>query len=124
MVYREDEDCYTYDIGDLCIFLGQNNEAFCLQASMFPGLKPNSIYFVIIAVFTILPPIQSMISLSLIPLLCGLLHYSHTSSPNMFCSLCIWNLKNNNLINVLVVRYRFSVYWQYSNIRGKFSGRP
>ncbi|CAL9231140.1 unnamed protein product [Arabidopsis halleri] len=45
MVYREDEDCYTYDIGDLCIFLGQSTEAFCLQASMFPGLKPNSIYF-------------------------------------------------------------------------------
>ncbi|XP_023635739.1 uncharacterized protein LOC111829913 [Capsella rubella] len=46
MVYREDEDCYTYDIGDLCIFLGQqHNEAFCLQSSQFTGLKPNSIYF-------------------------------------------------------------------------------
>ncbi|CAH2046234.1 unnamed protein product [Thlaspi arvense] len=36
---------YTENIGDLCIFLGRD-EAFCLQASLYPGLKPNCIYFV------------------------------------------------------------------------------
>ncbi|KAL0700160.1 hypothetical protein Bca4012_056282 [Brassica carinata] len=51
MVFREEETlegrymCYTEDIGDMCIFLS-NSEAFCVQASSFPGLKSNSIYFI------------------------------------------------------------------------------
>ncbi|KAH0825843.1 hypothetical protein HID58_090210 [Brassica napus] len=51
MVFREEETthgryrCYTEDIGDVCIFLSMS-EAFCVQASSCPGLKPNSIYFV------------------------------------------------------------------------------
>ncbi|RID74087.1 hypothetical protein BRARA_B01203, partial [Brassica rapa] len=49
MVFRQDDNTkalsYTQDIGDLCIFLGKS-EAFCLSASLYPGLKPNSIYYI------------------------------------------------------------------------------
>ncbi|KAL1196528.1 hypothetical protein V5N11_023218 [Cardamine amara subsp. amara] len=49
MVFKEDEIskdfCYTEDIVDLCIFVGEG-EAFCLTASMYPRLKPNSIYYI------------------------------------------------------------------------------
>ncbi|VVA94849.1 unnamed protein product [Arabis nemorensis] len=48
VVFRQDPEqkmsCYTEDIGDLCIFLG-SNEAFCVSATEYPGLKPNSVYF-------------------------------------------------------------------------------
>lgn len=36
---------YTKDIGDICVFFG-NNETFCVNASKYPGFKPNSIYYV------------------------------------------------------------------------------
>ncbi|KAF3585544.1 hypothetical protein F2Q69_00032093 [Brassica cretica] len=49
MVYRQEDTekgtgPYTKDIGDLCIFVGEN-EPFFLSASDYPGLKPNSVYF-------------------------------------------------------------------------------
>lgn len=47
MVFREDEKtkdcCYTQDIGDLCIFLGKS---VWLSATMHPGLKPKSVYYI------------------------------------------------------------------------------
>ncbi|EOA21787.1 hypothetical protein CARUB_v10002251mg [Capsella rubella] len=48
VVFRQDPEqrmsCYTEDIGDLCIFLGKN-EAFCVSATEYPGLRPNSVYY-------------------------------------------------------------------------------
>ncbi|CAH8253834.1 unnamed protein product [Arabidopsis lyrata] len=52
MVFREVETvegrrnmCYTEDTGDICIFISKS-EAFCVEASSCPVLKPNSIYYI------------------------------------------------------------------------------
>ncbi|CAH8279646.1 unnamed protein product [Arabidopsis lyrata] len=45
MVFKLDEQgnaVYTQDIGDLCIFLSKS-EPFCVPASSFPGLCPNTV---------------------------------------------------------------------------------
>lgn len=48
VVFRQDSEqgigSYTEDIGDLCIFLGRR-EAFCVSATEYPGLRPNSVYY-------------------------------------------------------------------------------
>jgi len=48
VVFRQDSEqgigSYTEDIGDLCIFLG-HREAFCVSATEYPGLRPNSVYY-------------------------------------------------------------------------------
>ncbi|KAL1207898.1 hypothetical protein V5N11_029596 [Cardamine amara subsp. amara] len=51
MVFREEETTeegirymsFTVDIGEVCIFLSKG-QPFCVKASSYPGLKPNSIY--------------------------------------------------------------------------------
>lgn len=48
VVVRQDREqgigSYTEDIGDLCIFLSET-EAFCVSATEYPGLHPNSVYY-------------------------------------------------------------------------------
>ena len=47
MVYKLDDEgnaVYTQDIGDLVTFLSMS-EPFCVPATSFPGLYPNSVKF-------------------------------------------------------------------------------